>query len=194
MKTSSKQQQEVRASGKLRKRRSSRANSKVCPCFFSPAGCSPRVYLCRRCHHFRNKVCARVLQAPTSSGGTLSSRQDEIWQGKAIRSHHIRVLLTAHPSAQRPMTRHITSSDNCSTLNARSIQHYLLSTATQNLSWNALRVCNAWPRSRNEQITIPLLPPSMRITIARIITLTPRPTALPEEQPQLPKAIPILSH
>lgn len=26
----------------------------------------------------RNKVCARVLQAPTSTGGTLSSRQDEI--------------------------------------------------------------------------------------------------------------------
>ena len=29
----------------------------------------------------RNKVCAGVLQAPTRTGGTLSSCEDEIWQG-----------------------------------------------------------------------------------------------------------------
>jgi hypothetical protein len=55
----------------------------------------------------------------------------------------IRVLLTVHPSAQRPMIRHITSNDSYSTPNAQSIQHYLLSIAAQNLSWNVLRVCNA---------------------------------------------------
>jgi len=30
--------------------------------------------LARRFYYFRNKVCARVLQAPTSTGGTVSSR------------------------------------------------------------------------------------------------------------------------
>ena len=30
---------------------------------------------------FRNKICTGVLQAPTRTGGTLSSCQDEIWQG-----------------------------------------------------------------------------------------------------------------
>ena len=30
---------------------------------------------------FRNKFCTGVLQAPTRTGGTLSSCQDEIWQG-----------------------------------------------------------------------------------------------------------------
>lgn len=170
-KTSSKQ--EARASGKLRKRRFSRANSKVRPC------CPLRVLLptmslysetkfALECFKRRRALEERFRRARTKSGRVRQS----------VRIY-IRVLLTAHPSAQRPMTRHITSSDNCSMLNAQSIQHYLLSIAAQNPSWNALRVCNAWPRSRNEQITIPRLPPSMRIIIAHIITPTPRPTGLP---------------
>ena len=170
-KTSSKQ--EARASGKLRNRRSSRANSKVRPC--SPLRLPlPDDFIILETKFAleffkrRRALEERFRRARTKSGRARQS----------VRIY-IRVLLTAHPSAQRPMTRHITSNDNCLTLNAQSIQHYLLSIAAQNPSWNALRVCNAWLRSRNEQITIPLLPPSMRITIAHIITPTPRPTGLP---------------
>lgn len=40
---------------------------------------------------FRNKICTAVLQAPTRTGGALSSCQDEIWQGMLCYIH-LRVL------------------------------------------------------------------------------------------------------
>ncbi|KAI0288529.1 hypothetical protein BC826DRAFT_684028 [Russula brevipes] len=64
-------------------------------------------------------------------------------------------------SAQRPMTKLITSNDKCSTVNAPSIPHCPPNYATQNLSLSVLRVCNASPRSRNAQTIILLQPLSM---------------------------------
>lgn len=74
---------------------------------------------------FRNKICTGVLQAPTSTGGTLSSCQDEIWQGMLCYIYSQTLSLTAYhiTSAQRPMTKRITLNDKCSNVSAPSIPH-----------------------------------------------------------------------